>query len=239
MSPIIPPLVLILDDNEEFAQLITVFLNKLGVKSKIYLTSETFLKNLSIDEPDLCMMDLNLSKPGEGFILIQAIRSKLGDEIPILVMSARSDSPSITYALEVGANDYMVKPLDQAIMATKLSPYIQSQQIHDSKFTYFQVPPEKSQMKMEIEFEIEEIDELGLKMKCQHLPTKGGIFHISGETIKAMTGNEKPLFLTVASNWVLPTGNGYGCYAEFEYSNTKLMDSIRVWVTKNGEVPKD
>jgi DNA-binding response OmpR family regulator len=63
-----------------------------------------------IDPPCLVLLDIMLPHR-DGFQLIQQIRSKPGwADVPIIMLTARSQELDITRALEAGANDYVTKP---------------------------------------------------------------------------------------------------------------------------------
>ncbi len=70
--------------------------------------------------PDLILVDLRM--PGlNGFALTRILRSRDRTRyLPVIVVSALSDTPSVLKALELGATDYCVKPIDFELLARKV-----------------------------------------------------------------------------------------------------------------------
>ena len=104
--------ILTVDDDVSFNKLMAAYLKKLKFKYIITSTSEEFLTTLKEKPPHLCFVDLNMdNRSGVGFQLIQAVRNKLGPDLPIIVLSSRSSSEDIDKAFECGASDYLPKPI--------------------------------------------------------------------------------------------------------------------------------
>lgn len=68
-------------------------------------------------EPDLALLDVML--PGiDGVALCRAIRAE--SQIPVILLSARSDPIDVVHGLEAGADDYVTKPFEPAVLAARL-----------------------------------------------------------------------------------------------------------------------
>ncbi len=99
---------LIIEDDEVIAQgmarhLLAAGFDPLGVSN-----GEAGLARLRYERPDVCVLDLML--PGaDGWKLIETARNE-GIGTPILVVSARGTEHDRVHALELGADDYLVKP---------------------------------------------------------------------------------------------------------------------------------
>src|SRR5438034_7261015 len=79
---------------------------------------EVGLARLRYENPDVCVLDLML--PGiDGWRLIEAARSE-GIGTPILVVSARGTEHDRVHALEIGADDYLVKPFSLKELAARV-----------------------------------------------------------------------------------------------------------------------
>jgi two-component system alkaline phosphatase synthesis response regulator PhoP len=79
---------------------------------------EVGLARLRYENPDVCVLDLML--PGlDGWRLIEAARSE-GIGTPILVVSARGTEHDRVHALEIGADDYLVKPFSMKELVARV-----------------------------------------------------------------------------------------------------------------------
>jgi two-component system alkaline phosphatase synthesis response regulator PhoP len=100
--------VLIVEDDEVIAQGMARHLGAAGFDAVWVDKGEQGLARLRFEKPDVCVLDLML--PGlDGWRLIETARAE-GIGTPIVVVSARGTEHDRVYALEIGADDYLVKP---------------------------------------------------------------------------------------------------------------------------------
>ena len=100
--------VLIIEDDEVIAQGMARHLTAAGFDPLRGPNGEAGLARLRYERPDVCVLDLML--PGrDGWKLIETARNE-GIGTPILVVSARGTEHDRVHALELGADDYLVKP---------------------------------------------------------------------------------------------------------------------------------
>lgn len=80
----------------------------------------------SIDPPDFVLLDIMMPFM-DGFELIEKIKGKDNwKDIPILVLTARTDSSDIVRALDMGANDYMSKPFEPEELIARIKRFLRS-----------------------------------------------------------------------------------------------------------------
>ena len=101
--------ILIVDDDENIAELISLYLTKECFETKIVYDGESALEQVNIFKPDLILLDLML--PGiDGYQVCREIRKT--NNIPIIMLSAKGETFDKVLGLELGADDYVVKPFD-------------------------------------------------------------------------------------------------------------------------------
>ncbi len=101
--------VLIVDDDNNIAELISLYFTKECFETKIVNDGENALKEFASYEPDLILLDLML--PGiDGYQVCREIRTK--SMVPIIMISAKGEVFDKVLGLELGADDYMEKPFD-------------------------------------------------------------------------------------------------------------------------------
>ncbi|MGF6991425.1 two-component system response regulator ResD [Lachnospiraceae bacterium PM6-15] len=101
--------ILIVDDDENIAELIALYLNKEFYETKIALTGEEALEVFASYNPNLVLLDLML--PGkDGYEVCREIRRD--SKTPIIMLSAKGEVFDKVLGLELGADDYMIKPFD-------------------------------------------------------------------------------------------------------------------------------
>ena len=100
--------VLIIEDDDVIAQGMARHLQAAGFDAVGVANGETGLARLRFERPDVCVLDLML--PGlDGWKVIEQARGE-GIGTPIVVVSARGTEHDRVHALEIGADDYLVKP---------------------------------------------------------------------------------------------------------------------------------
>lgn len=227
------PTALLADDDPEHNRVMSVVLRKLGVHAVVAHTAKEFLQKLKEMRPAICLVDLNIDQLGVGYTLIKAVRKVLGDQLPIIVLSAATDRQAIAHAVEVGANDFISKPLDRAILASKLTRYLMTEQLLAAQTGWFPVPQGGAPTTFTLDFQITEVDEFGIRLVSPHLLNKGSVFYIDGAVLHGVTGSAEPYLFTIASTWIEPDGVSYGAFAEFDYTNENVMAAVRRWLSRN------
>lgn len=101
--------VLIVDDDREIRELIGTYLRKNGVEASLASNGREMRAALLAKRPDLVVLDLML--PGEsGLDLCRELRAGDFQAIPILMLTALNEETDRVVGLEMGADDYLVKP---------------------------------------------------------------------------------------------------------------------------------
>lgn len=109
--------ILIVDDDNNIAELIALYLTKECFDSKIVNDGEEALTAFDEFSPDLILLDLML--PGmDGYQVCREIRHK--SSVPIIMLSAKGEIFDKVLGLELGADDYMIKPFDSKELVARV-----------------------------------------------------------------------------------------------------------------------
>ena len=101
--------ILIVDDDNNIAELIALSLTKECFETKIVNDGEQALKEFQSFQPNLILLDLML--PGiDGYQVCREIRHS--SDVPIIMLSAKTETFDKVLGLELGADDYIIKPFD-------------------------------------------------------------------------------------------------------------------------------
>jgi two-component system response regulator MtrA len=99
--------VLVVDDDPALAEMLTIVLRTEGFESRVCSSGDGALAAFRDFRPDVVLLDLML--PGkDGIDVCKEIRADSG--VPIVMLTAKSDTVDIVLGLESGADDYVVKP---------------------------------------------------------------------------------------------------------------------------------
>jgi DNA-binding response OmpR family regulator len=99
--------ILIVEDDREIAQLVRDYLERAGFVTLWAGDGDQALEQARIGRPDLIVLDLGLPKR-DGLDVIREIRKTI--QTPIVILTARGEETDRIVGLELGADDYIVKP---------------------------------------------------------------------------------------------------------------------------------
>ncbi|MBN1005227.1 response regulator transcription factor [Amphritea pacifica] len=109
--------ILLIEDNEALADATQEYFRQIGHPLDWTVSVEMAERTLSWDDFDMLILDINL--PGRsGYQLLQSLRQK-GKTIPVLILTARAEIDDRVSALDLGADDYLVKPVDFRELAAR------------------------------------------------------------------------------------------------------------------------
>ena len=105
--------VFIVEDDKQQSELMSLWLENENISCSCFFDGSSLMDALykKLLDFNLIVLDWNLPDI-QGDQLLINIREKIGREIPIIFVSARADKSDVVLALETGADDYMVKPVD-------------------------------------------------------------------------------------------------------------------------------
>lgn len=130
--------ILIVDDEKHIAELISLYLTKEGFETREVYDGRKAMDEFYSFKPELALLDLML--PGvDGYQICTTIRKN--SDVPIIMLTARSDTFDKVLGLEMGADDYIVKPFEPKEMVARvkavLRRYEKSETKEDNKTVSF------------------------------------------------------------------------------------------------------
>lgn len=109
--------ILIVDDDANIAELISLYLTKEFYEVRIVEDGEQALQVFDSFQPNLILLDLML--PGiDGYQVCREIRTR--SNVPIIMLSAKGEIFDKVLGLELGADDYMIKPFDSKELVARV-----------------------------------------------------------------------------------------------------------------------
>ena len=118
MAGVGSPHLLIVEDEEFVRQLVAAYLEKDGYRLSVAGSAKAMHDILDREKIDLILLDLGLPDE-DGLTLIRQLRTR--SAVPIVVLTARQTRVDRITALEIGADDYVVKPVDPQELALRIA----------------------------------------------------------------------------------------------------------------------
>jgi DNA-binding response OmpR family regulator len=114
------PLVFAVDDEPDLLELVAIHLGKSGFQARTFANGQSLLAALKSSRPDLLILDLMLPDL-DGLDICRRMKAEPRTAaIPILMLTARADEVDIVLGLELGADDYMVKPFSPKVLIARV-----------------------------------------------------------------------------------------------------------------------
>ncbi len=131
-----PFAVLVVDDNEVNRELYSRYLELEGYRVLAAGDGIDALEHIEGGEVDLVLLDVMM--PGlDGFEVLERVRKTHSpEELPVIMATAKDQSADVVKAFDLGANDYVTKPLDLRVVAVRVQSQLRSKIVARSR------PPE-------------------------------------------------------------------------------------------------
>ena len=134
--------ILIVDDDENIANLISLYLTKECYETRIEHDGQSALDAFKEYAPNLILLDIML--PGlDGYEVCREIRRE--SKVPIIMLSAKTEVFDKVLGLELGADDYIIKPFDSKELVTRVKAVLR-------RYTEAPAPVEKKPDEKRVEY---------------------------------------------------------------------------------------
>ena len=131
--------VLVVDDDPNICDVLRMYLENEGYSVILAYDGEEALVKFNALKPDIILLDVMLPKMN-GFDVCRALRTE-GDNVPVLILTAREEEADKVLGLEIGADDYITKPFSMRELIARVGANIRR--------TTMQVPAEPTSAAIE------------------------------------------------------------------------------------------
>ncbi|MCX6147968.1 MAG: response regulator transcription factor [Candidatus Kapabacteria bacterium] len=119
-----PKLIAVVDDEPDILELVSLHLKKASFKVKEFETGEAFFDFIKTNEVDLVILDLMLPD-SDGFEICKYLKSdERYKQVPVIMLTAKSDETEKILGLELGADDYVTKPFSPRELVARVKAVI-------------------------------------------------------------------------------------------------------------------
>lgn len=119
-----PKTILLVEDNADLRELLTIAITRLGYEVVVATTGEEAIERASAMLPDLILMDIALPKLNGAEATVRIKGNPATKHIPIVILSALQMCPDIKRALEAGAVEFVQKPVSVPEIQLVLSKHL-------------------------------------------------------------------------------------------------------------------
>lgn len=169
--------ILVVDDEEPILELVKHHLEKEGFRVIFAKTGEEAIEKATSDSPDLIVLDLML--PGiQGLDVAKILKARAETQhIPIVMLTAKAEETDMVVGLEVGADDYVIKPFSPKVLVARVKAVLR-------------------RMKELKESKLINLGELKIDLKSHEVTYKGQLITLTNTEFKILSE------LAKRPNWV-------------------------------------
>ena len=110
--------ILVVDDETSILELVRVYLEKEGYCVMVAQDGGQAIERINKDHPEMVVLDVMLPEVN-GFEVCKRLRSQ-GNQVPIIMLTARDDDIDKILGLELGADDYLIKPFNPRELVARI-----------------------------------------------------------------------------------------------------------------------
>lgn len=183
--------ILIVDDNDLNREICQLNLQALGVPLHFAIDGQDGLKKAIDIKPDLILLDIMMPVMDGFAMLAQIQQSSVLKNIPVLMLTARSDTESTIRALEAGANDYLKKPFEEEELVARVQTLLRNSMLEKKVREDLQAGAVMQQKFFaDLPNTRTTLDSLGLECAIYNKPyaTISGDFHLLSPTAETSLG---------------------------------------------------
>ena len=112
-----PVTIALVDDDRNILTSVSIALQSEGFATRVYSDSETALKALVDNPPDLAVLDVKMPRM-DGMELLRRLREK--SAVPAIFLTSKDDELDEALGLAMGADDYIAKPFSQRLLIARI-----------------------------------------------------------------------------------------------------------------------
>lgn len=124
------PSILIVEDEPSIAEVVSLYLRRAGYLVQVAQDGQAALDAMERQIPDLLVLDIMLPKV-DGFALTRWLRDQ--SDVPIIMLTARRDESDRIAGLEMGADDYVVKPFSPQELVSRVRAVLRRTRGHSQE----------------------------------------------------------------------------------------------------------
>jgi DNA-binding response OmpR family regulator len=121
------PSIILVEDDLRLSELVSRYLESNGFRVRIFSRGDEVVEQVQRDAPDIIILDLGL--PGQdGFSICRQLRPLYTN--PILILTARDNDIDQVLGLELGADDYVIKPVEPRVLMARINALLRRSRFH-------------------------------------------------------------------------------------------------------------
>lgn len=161
-----PPLVLVVDDNEMNRDMLTRRLDRHGYQTRVAENGRHAMEMLEIvdgEKYDLVLLDIMMPEVNGYQVLERMKASPRLRHIPVIMITALEEMESVVRCIEMGAEDYVLKPFNPVLLKARVSASLEKKRLHDQEENYrLKIEQHNEQLENRVREQVQKISDAQL-----------------------------------------------------------------------------
>jgi CheY-like chemotaxis protein len=224
--------ILAVDDDLDFQEILKIKLNTSELNLVLSSSEKEFFEKIDSQKFDIFLLDLSIDDhPLKGLEILIRIRQEKLKDIPIIVLSNSSSKKIISNALELGANDFVSKPVDAKLLVSKIKALVAGKQAFAKELEFGKIPGNAPDIFITSKLHLMAITEMGFLVKGNAYVAKGTKLKLRSSLLKDIFGLDT---LDVYSTGFNSEVSGeYVTTFEIDPNNKEIVNKAKLWIKAN------
>jgi DNA-binding response OmpR family regulator len=217
------PKIYLLDDDQNFTALIKKLFIEIGIKIIVFNNANNFLENTLQNNPNLCIVDLSIKELNDSFTMIEELK-RLRPELPLIIATGNTDGAATAHALDLGASDFIYKPIKHNTMIQKISDTLAESKV-TSMLNMSGSKLDINIEQLELSVQLTKLDNRGIYFTSRSLFKKWSEITLESNEFNAST-QKTSINLVVTSVIYDRATDQYQNYGVFKEMNTRIISKL-------------
>ena len=220
------PRMFVLDDDQNFTQLIQYFYRRYGANVEVFSSIEEIKNALLKELPAVCILDLSIKYPNDVFSLIEYLKFNY-PLLPMIVATKNTDEIAVKQAIELGADDYVYKPIRKDHLLHKVVRAIAKNDLAALDRVDLMSKKERklSAGKLSFALKLQKVDELGMHLVSNSFLGTGTKINLESDEFVPVIGQRSVGMRIAKVGRDLALGK-YCLYGKFTDLNSEKINKI-------------
>lgn len=226
--------ILIVDDNEGVLKMVSSILQSRGHNTVSCLEPRDAIEKMQKEFFEVVITDIMMPGGVNGFDFVRTIRAEKNFEsIPVIFLTGRRDRKDVEKAVQIGGDDYVIKPIDPDILISKVESLVMQSPRRSENFVAGTVNQPAT---WDVATEILKVTEVGLEIRST-LPAMPGAKVKLRSPFFEKIDLEPPFLRVISCDPILGEEGKFSLKVHFVGLGEREMSVIRMWI-RNSKLSK-
>ena len=221
--------ILAVDDDIDFHEILKIKLPSKNYNLILTSTEKEFFEKMPTMKFDIFLLDLSIDdQPLKGLEILTKIRQDQSLETPVIVMSNSSSKKTVSSALELGANDFVGKPIDGNLLISKIKALVEGNQAFAKELEFGTIIDKHTTIVLSTKLRLVALTEIGFLLEGNSYVAKGARIKLRSPRIKEIFDLDE--IDVYSSGFSSEVSGVYITACEIDPDQKELISKAKMWI---------